>query len=273
MTNFMSSCRAMTALLCASAALVPATATAQTALASPDAEKWQFTAELYGYFPEITGKVNYRGDSGSTDIDVPFHDLLDALKMGFMGALGAHNGRWGMFADALYMDLETDKSRTRDFTVGGSTVPVTADVSTELKAWVWTLAGDYRVVSNPDWTVDLLAGARSLYLKPTLDYTIAGPLRTINGSKGSSTTFWDGIVGIKGRYAFGDNREWYVPFYLDVGTGDTDLTWQAVAGIGYSYHWGDLLATWRYLDWNGKSGKPLADLTLSGPMLGVALHW
>jgi len=34
--------------------------------------------------------------------------------------------------------------------------------------------------------------------------------------------------------AFGESRKWFVPYYLDVGTGESDLTWQAMGGIGYS---------------------------------------
>jgi hypothetical protein len=269
--NFIPFGRAIIALLFAAAALVPATA--QAAPASLESDQWQVTAALYGYFAAIKGTVNYPGDLRSTDFDVPFHKLLDHLKMGFMGALGVHNGRWGMYIDALYMDLGAAKSQTRNFSVGNVTFPATADLSLDLKAWVATLAGDYRVVSDPKWTVDLLVGARMLYLNPSLDFTIISPGGAITGSKESSNTFWDGIVGIKGRYTFGDNGKWFVPFYLDVGTGQTQLTWQGLAGIGYSFHWGDLVAAYRYLDWNGKSGEPLANLNMGGPMVGVELHW
>lgn len=263
--------RVMSVLLLAAAAVAPATVMAQAEPAGPASDQWRFSADLYGYFPDITGKVNFPGDRGSTQVDIPFHEVLSHLKMGFMGAIGAQYGRWGLFADGLYMDLNAQKSLTHDFTVGGSTVPVTANITVGLSAWVWTLAGEYRVVSDPEWTMDVYAGARSLFLKPTLDYKIVDS--DIRGGKGTSGTSWDGIVGVKGRYAFGDNRKWFVPYYLDVGTGDTQLTWQGLAGVGYSYRWGDLVAAWRYLTWDGKSGQSLQDLTLSGPMLGVALHW
>ena len=272
---------AVTALCFAAAALLPTSAAAQQP-AQPgwESTKWQFTANIYGWLPTIDGKVNFPGDLGSTDIHVPFHDILSHLKMTFMGALDAHNGHWGVFTDALYMDVGGVKSQTRVFSIGNVELPASAttDLSLDLKSWVWTVAGEYRVMSDLAWTVDLLAGARMLYIKPTLGFTVTGDLGPIvipgrSGSKEVSETLWDGIVGIKGRYAFGDNREWFAPFYLDVGTGQTKVTWQGVAGIGYAYRWGDVMAMWRYLDWNAKSGKPIADLNMSGPMLGVALHW
>jgi hypothetical protein len=258
----------MAATLLAIAASMPGTAAAQAAPASSDADKWQFNVGLYGYFPALKGQVLHK-DSSSTDIDLSFSDLLDVLKMTFMGEVVVHNGRWGVFADALYMDLGSVASSTKNISVGGATFPVPTSESVDVRAWVWTVAGAYRVVSSPEWTMDVIAGARSLYLKAQLDYAV-GP---IGGHKETSGTAWDGIVGVKGRYAFGDKREWFVPYYVDIGTGETAFTWQGLAGIGYAFRWGDAVASWRYLDWNGKSGKPIADLNLSGPMVGVLLHF
>ena len=263
--------RALGTLLRAAAALAPVPASAQTAPASLESDGWQFTAFLYGYFPQLKGTVDVGGSS--TDIDVPFHTLLDHLKMGFMGAFEVSKGRWGMYTGVLYMDVSGGSSQVRNFSVNNVAVPVSTDLNLDLKAVVWTLAGQYRVVADPTWTVDLLAGARMLYLKSSIDYTIVDPLRFAQGNRETSGTTWDGIVGTKGRYAFGENHEWFVPFYLDVGTGQSQLTWQASAGIGYSFRWGDVVAAWRYLDWNGRSGKRVEDLSLNGPMLGVELHW
>lgn len=51
------------------------------------------------------------------------------------------------------------------------------------------------------------------------------------------------MIGVKGRFDFGDKREWYVPYYADVGTGQSDLTLQVFGGIGYRFNaWGSVLA-------------------------------
>ena len=39
------------------------------------------------------------------------------------------------------------------------------------------------------------------------------------------------------------------------------------------FSWGSLLAGWRYLDYKFKSDSPVQDLTLNGPMFGVAFQW
>jgi hypothetical protein len=63
------------------------------------------------------------------------------------------------------------------------------------------------------------------------------------------------------------------PVLLDIGTGNSDFTWQIQGGIGYAYPWGELIATWRYLDYKFKSDSKLEDLTVNGPVFGVAFRW
>jgi hypothetical protein len=280
--KFSSSLRGATAVaFVAAGALLPTVADAQSAPTGWTAEKWMFTATIYGWVPEIDGTVNFPGDRGSTGIHVSMHDVLSNLKMTFQGTLDAHNGRWGLFTDIVYVDLGGIKSKERDFSIGDIGIPATAtaDVNLDIKALIWTVAGEYRVVSDPAWTVDVLGGARLLQMKPTLGYSITGELGPIvlpggrSGSKQVDDSVWDGIVGVKGRYTFGEDRRWYLPFYVDVGTGQSQLTWQIAGGIGYSYSWGSVFAMWRYLDYNFQSGKKLDDTSMSGPMVGVAFRW
>ncbi len=270
-----------TSILCfAVGALLAAPAAAQSAQPGWESPKWHFAATLYGYVPTIDGKVNYAEDSRVSDIHVSMNDVLSHLKMAFMGTLDVHNGRWGIFNDVFYADLGGVKSRGRDFSIGNIGLPAstTTDLSLDLKTTIWTVAGEYRLATDPAWTVDLLAGARLLDIKPTLGYSITGDVGPVvlpgrSGTKKVSESLWDGIVGVKGRYAFENDRKWFLPFYLDVGTGQTKLTWQAAAGVGYGYHWGDVVAIWRYMDWNAKSGKSVENLNLNGPMIGVTFRW
>jgi hypothetical protein len=264
----------------AASALLPMPVAAQTTQSGWGAEKWQFTATLYGWVTAIDQTVNFPGDRGSTDVHVGMSDVLRALKMTFQGSFDVHNGRWGIFNDLFYADLGGVKSRTRDFSVGNIGLPASTetDLTLDIKTLIWTVAGEYRVGSDPAWTLDLLAGARMAQIKPTLGYSITGDLGPIvipgrEGSKQVDASIWDGIVGVKGRYTFGEGRKWYAPFYVDVGTGQSQLTWQIAGGIGYSYDWGSVFAMWRYLDYNFQSGKKLDDFSLNGPMVGVAFYW
>jgi len=261
-------------LALAAGALLPSMAQAQ------QADKWQYSASIYGYLPSIGGKTAFPSNSGGSSVDVTADDIVDALKMTFMGSFEMHNGRWGAFTDVLYLNVGSSKSLSRDFTIGGSGIPanVSADLSLDLKGLIWTLGGEYRLNADPAWTVDLLAGARMFELKTRLDWTMSGTLGPIppairSGRSEVDDTMWDGIIGVKGRYAFGRDKKWAVPFYFDVGTGNSDSTMQAAAGVAYKYNWGEVMAMWRYLDYNMKSGKAIEDMNFNGPMVGATWRW
>ena len=143
---------------------------------------------------------------------------------------------------------------------------------------LWTLAGEYRLQTDPKLTLDLLAGARMFSLKPSLRWTIQGDLGPIasaqrSGISETRETLWDGIVGAKGRYAIGDSGKWTVPFYIDVGAGQSQLTWQTAVGVGYAFSWGELTGMWRYISYDMKSGTPVENLSFSGPMVGATFRW
>ena len=164
--------------------LLPTAAAGQATQSGAESGTWQFTAAIYGWVPTIDTRVNFPGDRGSTDLHVSKSDVLDHLKMTFQGSLDAHNGRWGIFNDLVYVDLGGVKSQDRDFSIGNIGIPATAtaNLSLDLKSLIWTVAGEYRLVSDPAWTVDLLGGARLLQMKPTLGYSITGDLGPIVAS-------------------------------------------------------------------------------------------
>ena len=81
---------------------------------------------------------------------------------------------------------------------------------------------------------------------------------------------WDGIVGVRGEILFPDTH-WFIPYYLDVGTGDSNWTWQALLGVGYRFNWGEVTVAMRSLSYD--FDKNDADLTLVGPGLGVGFRW
>ena len=267
-----------TAIAAAAIVALPDAALAQSQT-SWNANKWQYGVELYVYLPSIGGALNVPlTGGGARGISVDADTLLSSLEFAVMGMFEAHNGRWGVYTDLMYLNVGGSKSDTRDFSIGGGALPgtVTGDLELDLKGTIWTLAGEYRVVTDPAWTVDALAGARMFSVKPSLDWSVSTSLPGLPGRSGGAEvrqTKWDAIVGVKGRYAFGASREWYVPFYVDVGAGGSDLTWQVAAGVGYNYGNWTFTALWRYLDYNFDDGDAIKDMNFNGPMLGVAYRW
>jgi hypothetical protein len=260
-------------------AALPDAALAQ-AQSTWDTGKWSYGAELYVYLPSIGGKLNLplSGGGPGGGISVDADTLLSSLEFAMMGMFEAHNGRWGVYTDLLYLNVGGSKSGTRDFTIGGGALPGTAtgDLDLDLKGAIWTLAGEYRLVADPAWTIDALAGARMFSLKPSIDWSVSTSVPGLPGRSGGDEvrqTKWDAIVGVKGRYAFGANRAWYVPFYADVGGGGSDLTWQVAAGVGYNHGNWTFNALWRYLDYDFDDGEAIQDMNFNGPMIGVGYRW
>jgi len=64
-----------------------------------------------------------------------------------------------------------------------------------------------------------------------------------------------------------------MPYNADVGTGQSDLTWQAQLGVGYKFKYADVLLTYRYLDYEFDSDSALDDLTVKGPQLGAKFYF
>jgi len=235
-------------------------------------DRWEFSARLYGWFPSISGDLKYdlRGIGNSATVDAG--DILDALEGVFMGSFQAQRGDWSLLTDLTYLNLANDKNNAISVP-GGFGPGVTAQTKLELTGWVWNVAGGYRLFEQRGTRVNALLGFRMLDMDTKTKLAVSGPLPpTLPSAKLRTTvTLWDGIVGLNGRVAF--NQRWFAPFYLDVGTGDSSLTWQAMGGVGYSFNWGDLTLNYRHLSYDQDGDKLVQNLSFSGPELGVVFRF
>ena len=249
-------------------------------LAQAKSDEWKFDATIYGWFPSIGGKTSFPATGSGPSIDVTADEILDALKFTFMGTFEARKGQWGVWTDVIYLDVGASKSATRDATVGRQALPVGVDLNADLdmKSWIWTIAGTYTVMDSPEHRMEVLAGARMIDIENKLNWSFNGNISSLPlpGRSGTSTvevTNWDGIVGVKGRASFGDDRKWFVPYYVDVGTGQSKFTWQGIVGVGYAFDWGSVIGVWRYLDYELKSSSRIETVDFNGPAIGVQFRW
>lgn len=254
------------------------TAAATPAALAQAADGWQFEASIYGWFPAISGTADFPTGAGSPSIKASMGDVIDALKFTFQGNFEARRGLWGIWTDLVYADFGASRSASRDFSIGGHSLPagVRADLDLDLKSWIWTLAGTYRLKDDREGTMDVLFGARMLDMSTALSWNISGTAANLPPRTGSSKiddTYWDAVVGLKGRALLGEERRWFVPFYVDVGTGQSRLTWQLNAGVGYQFDWGALTASWRYLDYEFKSDSRLQNTSFNGPVIGATFRF
>jgi len=189
-----------------------------------------------------------------------------------MGALEARRGKWSILTDVIYLNLGNTGNST--ISIGpGSGIPINARVDQDLKAWVVMTSLGYTAVQQEQVLMDVLGGVRYLSLDADAKLSVNGPLPpTPPPAKVSkSVSLWDGIVGIRGQFDLSDR--WSVPFYADIGAGDSDLTWQALLGVTYRFSWGDLRLAYRHLEYDQKNDRLIQNMSLSGPALGVGFRF
>jgi hypothetical protein len=241
-------------------------------------DDWQFRASLYGYIPNIGGETNF--PAGGSEIDISAEDLIDNAKLVGMASFEAQRERWGTFVDVIYMDIGNSVSDSTSLGAGAVALPpgVTADASLDIKAWVVTAAANYRALATSQSTFDVFAGARLLDATGELKYSFNVDLSPFGGppqrgTAEASDDKLDAIVGVKGRYEFGAEHRWFIPYYADAGTGGSDLTWQGALGIGYAMRHGEVFAAYRHLDYDLGDQSGIANLEFDGPALGLAYRW
>jgi len=261
--------------LSASPAIVPA-----ADQVDPYDGSWHFTLTPYVWLPNVNGTIDGHvlgsnlGDlRASTEIGP--NDYLQNLKFGAMATGEVRKGDWSVFTDIIYIDFGDQRSRVRNITglEGRPLSSIDRNATTSLSATVWTLAGARTLVHKPMGNLDLLAGFRYVGIDTELKLDITGSEGVIDTRVRSSRnlTEWDGILGVKGQLRLGEGR-WFMPYYLDVGTGSSNWTWQALIGVGYAFDWGEVNLSIRSLsyDFNDKHD---ADLRMTGPTLGATFRW
>ena len=264
-------------LLAAFIAAFPSLAQAQDA--------WTFSVTPYVWLPNVNGKLKYEippGSGGAPEVDTGPNNYLENLSAVLMVAGEARKGGWSIFSDFIYLKFDKEKSNVNDINFGGSRVTTSADVSTKssLKGYEWTLGTSSTVVRSPRGTLDLLGGLRYFHIEASTDWqlaaTVSGPgggqTFPAAGSVSRTTDLWDGVIGVRGRVNWG-STPWYSPYYLDVGGGSSNLTWQALLGVGYGFKWGDVLLAYRTLFYDQGDDKLLQNFRFSGPTLGATFRF
>jgi hypothetical protein len=246
--------------------LLPGAAAAQ--------EAWEGRVAVYGYFPDIGGHTRHAAPGGG-EIDVDNNDLIRNTELAFMTSVEAQKGRWGMFGDLVFMDVGDEVAGATALGRGTLPVPpgIVADAAVTVEAAVLSFAANFRVLESRRNVFDAFAGIRALGAESTLDAALRSPLGPVaTATSVVDDESVDAIVGVKGKVGLGPQGRWFLPYYVDVGTGDADRTSQAVLGIGFTTKRGEVFGTYRYLDYDMQNDSLLSDLELGGPAIGVAFR-
>jgi hypothetical protein len=242
---------------------------------------WHGSIQPYGWLPGISAKTRYQlPNNGGTVEQKTNNDIFDYLSGAFMVDGTVRKGDWGFYGDFDWVKFSDEKGRfTR---IGGDRIGADANLDTRwgIKGGMVTLAGLYTMAHGQQGYIDLVFGMRYLWIKGNLDwnFNLTGnggrPDIQNSGHLNNQTHVTDGIIGIRGRWSPFAGSNWFFPYYVDVGAGSSDNTYQAMIGVAYAFHWGDIALNYRDVEYKqGSSDKFLKQVELSGPALSVAWHF
>ena len=252
-------------LLAASAGIILFVPVPAGAADADTSSGWKYGATIYLWAAGSHGEL-----ANGEDFDIDFDETLKNLDMAFMGTLEARKSKWLVLLDVVYLDMKVNDSTSVQVPVLPVGPTVKADADVELKAWFWNGFGGYNVWDTQQGTLDLIAGAR--YFNLDVDIEARGSIGPLTGSKDfePSVDVLDGVVGVRGHINL--DKNWYLPYQLDAGTGQSDYTWQLLAGAGYRFGWGNVFLTYRRIEWNFDSAA-VDSFDLSGPLLGARFNF
>ncbi len=243
------------------AGLLLAMLTPVSAEQSTQTSSWQYMGEIYLWGSSIQAETAI-----GTDIDISFNDLIHNLDMAFMGTFAAKKDKWTLLADIIYFDVTFEDEGSHTLPIGPGIV-IGNELEVGLKSWIVQPIVGYNVYENSKTSLDITAGARYIWINVDTQLKTTGPLKSRKVKASDSGDVWDGIVGLRGKLDL--SEKWFATAYADVGTGQSDYTWQAMASVGYKFKKVDAMFGYRHLKWKFDDNTPLDDLVVDGPYAGV----
>jgi len=238
--------------LLAAAALLTFMSTGALAQSGP----WEFEGRVYLWGSGVLGTTGT-----GQDIDLSFGDVLETLDFALMAGLEARNGRWSVLGDFQYLAVSDELSAPV-----GPGIPVTVDADVE--GFIFTGAVGYDAVQTSTYRLTPFVGFRYLDLTSTTNLAIPGGSSRVSADR----TNFDGIIGLRGDTQLNDR--WSLSYYADVGTGDSDITWQL--GSTFDYQINDVWTVsfgYRHMAWEFDDPAVLSDVAFSGPIFGARISF
>ena len=197
---------------------------------------WEFRIEPFIWAPALDGTVGVLGRT--TDIDFSLSDLFSSSSAGnasydvdmlFAIQVEARKGRWGIIADATYLDLDI---------TGTPPTPRHLSADVDFTELLGNLLVTYRLTDNsPTGFLDLYSGARVNSL--SLDISAQANRIIFPGQAAfddSHTETWvDPVIGLRGQWNFAE--KFFLAGKADIGGFgvSSDLLWSAEATLGYQF--------------------------------------
>jgi len=229
--------------------------------ATVEKDTWHFQLAPYAWVAGQKGTVATLPPLPPAEIDIDFYDDILGNINGALFLVGeARKGRFGIVADAAYVDIEIE-----DPTPG----PFFTLLDSRTQSWIVSVAGFYRLTEKQGSFLDLIGGARYWSVDSTLTLKEGLlPSRSISNNE----DWFDPIIGLKGLAPLGDSSFFLSGFVVIGGFGaGSDFMWDANINLGYQ--WTETFSTtlgYRYLDVDYENGDFLYDVAQDGLTLGLS---
>jgi hypothetical protein len=231
--------------------------------AAQQRDEWQVSfVPLYFWATELDGQLS--AGPATVPVFLEFADAADNLGGAFSFHFEATKGRWGLLTDLNFIKLAS----SADFAVD----PVSdVEGDFELDNVMFELGALYLL--NEARGFALIGGLRAYTLAPKIQFTgsLGAQIAPVDDSHTSPNAF--GGVVLRPRI----NDKWTFIGRADIGGGDADLTWSAVAGLEYRFKaWGGLEFGYKALGIDVRGGDRNLreyDVTHYGPIFGLRFHW
>lgn len=228
-------------------------------------DDWKTNATVYLWLPSLNGELRFGALESAGTVDAG--KILDSLEMAFMGAFEVSRGDVSFLSDVIYLDLEAGKSGDFVALPRGDERSTNADLG--ISGWQLGFYAAHTLTTNERLQLRGVAGLRYLTLDAEAQVGITSPREERSRRFERSAAVWDGVVGVRGQFSLNDN--WFIPFHADIGTGESELTWQVLSGIGFRFGRFDTQLVYRHLEWQQGSTDLMQNLSFSGP--GLGLKW
>lgn len=225
-----------------------------TADESTSGSDWEYSASIYLWGPSL----NIDTPAGQ-NVEVPFYQILNDLKMTAMGDFSASNDKWSFMTDVIYMKLRQKNVNDPSRPIGDL---LDLSSSIQMKSWIVSPTVGYALHNSDKARVEVFGGLRYLWIDLGVQINARGNPIFDESDSGSS---WDGIIGLRAKVNL--NEKWFMPMSIDVGGGDSDGTWQGIAGVGYDWGKFNTSLTYRYLQWKFDDVPTMSKLFIKGPLL------
>lgn len=220
-------------------------------------DEWEYTiVPMYLWALSLDGEMVVQGQT--VPFEITFKDAFDRLALTATVHFEAWKGDWGILTDLSFVELSDD------------VVTPTATVQVDFENFIGELAFARRL-GDSDFSV--LFGARYYQIEPKLIFRdTLEPLPILK----HRASVLDGIVGLLWRPQITD--KWAFAGRFDIGTGDTDLVWNAAALFEYRFKpkFGVLFG-YRFLAYDLNQGveSEIADYDVDhfGPMMALSIHF